>query len=188
MAKSNKATLTAKQKRFCQEYVIDHNATKAAIRAGYSEKSARFTACELLGNVGVQEFIEELEKSLTKRLEDRYLISKERVLNEYARAAFSDIRTYYNEDGTLKNVTELTDGDAAALSSLETDEIKLGETVIGNTRKIKLYDKLRALDSIARVMGYNAPEDLNVNTSVDISKYSAEEKALLVKMSRGLNR
>lgn len=51
------ARLTAKQKRFCDEYLIDLNATQAAIRAGYSPKTAAASAARLLRNVKVQEYI-----------------------------------------------------------------------------------------------------------------------------------
>lgn len=51
------AKLTAKQQRFCDEYLIDLNATQAAIRAGYSKKTAAQTAARLLTNVKIQEYI-----------------------------------------------------------------------------------------------------------------------------------
>lgn len=60
--------LTAKQQRFCDEYLLDLNATQAAIRAGYSEKTARVIACENLTKPYIQEYIEkrmaEKEKAL----------------------------------------------------------------------------------------------------------------------------
>lgn len=52
--------LTSKQKRFCEEYLIDLNATQAAIRAGYTEKSARVTACKMLTNANIEQKISEL--------------------------------------------------------------------------------------------------------------------------------
>lgn len=55
--------LTDKQKRFCEEYLIDLNATQAAIRAGYSPKTAEQTASRLLRNVKVQEYIAKDKKS-----------------------------------------------------------------------------------------------------------------------------
>ena len=58
------AKLTAKQQRFCDEYLIDLNATQAAIRAGYSKKTAAQTAARLLTNVKIQEYIAEKEKEL----------------------------------------------------------------------------------------------------------------------------
>ncbi len=61
--------LTAKQKRFCQEYVVDLNATQAAIRAGYSAKTANEQGCRLLANVSVKAHIAELQQAAAKRNE-----------------------------------------------------------------------------------------------------------------------
>lgn len=59
--------LTSKQEKFCREYVIDFNATQAAIRAGYSEKGADVRGSELLGNRKVQNFLNDLKKQTAKR-------------------------------------------------------------------------------------------------------------------------
>ena len=71
--------LNEKQKRFCQEYIIDLNATQAAIRAGYSKKTAAAHACRLLKNVNIQPEISKLQE---KRLE-KTEISAEWVLNNF---------------------------------------------------------------------------------------------------------
>ena len=60
--------LTDKQKRFCEEYIIDLNATQAAIRAGYSEKTARQTASENLSKPDIQDYISELKNKVSERL------------------------------------------------------------------------------------------------------------------------
>lgn len=76
--------LTPKQKRFCEEYLIDLNATQAAIRAGYSPKTAEQTASRLLRNVKVQEYIAKRQKELSRSTE----ITQERVIKELALIAF----------------------------------------------------------------------------------------------------
>lgn len=183
-SKAKKAEgLTDKQKRFCDEYLIDLNATQAAIRAGYAEKSARITASQMLGNVRVQDYLQARKIELDKRLENKYLISRERVLNEHARIGFSDIRVYFNTDGSLKNITDLTIDEAAALSSVESDDITIGGKKIGKTQKIKVYDKKGSLDSIAKIMGYNAPEKVDMTNTVDLSAYTDEEKAILLELA-----
>jgi len=73
-----KKDLTLKQLRFCQEYVIDLNGTQAAIRAGYSEKSAKTTASRSLANDNVQKEIQRLGKRIVKKLE----LSAESVLSD----------------------------------------------------------------------------------------------------------
>ena len=70
--------LTAKQERFCQEYVVDCNGTQAAIRAGYSEPTAQEQSSRLLSNVMVQQRVAELQKRVANKLE----ITAEKVLQE----------------------------------------------------------------------------------------------------------
>lgn len=82
--------LTPKQKRFCEEYLIDLNATQAAIRAGYSPKTAEQTASRLLRNVKVQEYIAKRQKELSRSTE----ITQERVIKELALIAFSNNADY----------------------------------------------------------------------------------------------
>jgi len=71
-------TLNEKQKQFCNEYMIDLNATQAAIRAGYSQKTAQEQGARLLSNVMVQEYIQELQKGIAKRNK----ISQDEVLQD----------------------------------------------------------------------------------------------------------
>ena len=82
--------LTDKQKRFCEEYLIDLNATQAAIRAGYSPKTAEQTASRLLRNVKVQEYIAKRQKELSRSTH----ITQERVIKELALIAFSNNADY----------------------------------------------------------------------------------------------
>ncbi|OZI09596.1 hypothetical protein BWI93_03165 [Siphonobacter sp. BAB-5385] len=149
--------LSEKQKRFCDEYLIDLNGTQAAIRAGYSLRTANEQAAQLLQRPHIKAYIEERKSQLNQQLENKYLINKERVLLEYARIAFADLRCYFNENGSLKEVVDLTEDEAAALASSETEEMKEMGIPIGETKKIKLWDKLRALEGIRKVMGYDAP-------------------------------
>src|SRR5579875_2449812 len=82
--------LTPKQKRFVEEYLIDLNATQAAIRAGYSAKNADKIGSELLGKTRVAEAIQKAMDERSKRTE----ITADRVLQELARIAFDDIKNY----------------------------------------------------------------------------------------------
>lgn len=78
--------LTEKQKRFCEEYLIDLNATQAAIRAGYSSKTASRIAIELLNKTHVSKYLAEL---MRKRSESTKITS-EQVVKELEKIAFSD--------------------------------------------------------------------------------------------------
>lgn len=73
------AELTDKQKRFCEEYLIDLNATKAAIRAGYSENSAQEIGSQNLSKLMIQDYISELNKKRAEKLK----IDQEWVLKRF---------------------------------------------------------------------------------------------------------
>lgn len=150
---ANQSDLNLRQLRFIDEYLIDLNATQAAIRAGYSAKTAGQMGFELLKKPQIQQAIEKAREKTAQKLE----ITRERVLEEYAKLAFLDPRRFYNADGTLKKVPDMDEDTAAALMGFEVDEIKMGEDspAIGVTQKIKWHDKKAALDSITRMMGWN---------------------------------
>ncbi len=141
------------QRRFVEEYLINPNATQAATRAGYSPKTAPQQGHELLKNPKVLKEIQEERQKMAAKLE----VTREKVLAEYAKLAFVDPRQFWNEDGTLKQVTELDPDVAATLTGFEVDEIggADGAPSIGVTKKIKWSDKRAALDSINRMMGWN---------------------------------
>lgn len=175
--------LSPKQERFVAEYLIDLNATQAAIRAGYSHKTAGSQAFDLLKKPEIQAAID----AARKRTADKLEITRERILAEYAKLAFVDPRRFYNEDGSLKAVTDLDDDTAAALSGIEIDEINAapGSPPLGYSKKVKWHDKRAALDSIARLMGWNqdklklqgdAEQPIQVSTKVVIvpQKQTAE--------------
>ena len=84
------AKLNDKQKQFCKEYLVDLNATQAAIRARYAEKTAYSQGQRLLKNVEAQEYIRELMQKREQRTE----ITADKVLEEYAKLGFSDITDY----------------------------------------------------------------------------------------------
>lgn len=156
--------LSEKQIRFCEEYLIDLNATQAAIRAGYSTNTARAIGHENLTKPDIQTFLTERRLQIANSMQ----ITQERVIQEYARVAFGDIRKFYTIDGALKAIHDLDDDAAGALAGVESFDEKVSdpdaeETVTaGSTKKIKTYDKIKALDSICRVLGFNAPEKKDI--------------------------
>jgi phage terminase small subunit len=147
--------LTPKQAAFVAEYLIDLNATQAAIRAGYSAKTANEQGSRLLTNVSVRSAIEEAQNKRAERTE----ITQDRVLQEIARIAFFDVRKLYREaGGGLKDPDELDDDAAAVLVGVDVTEERGdspdgGKVVIGHTKKVKLADKVAALTLAARHLG-----------------------------------
>jgi len=163
---ANTSKLTPKQEQFCNEYLIDLNATQAAIRAGYSKKTATEQASRLLINVKVIEYLNGLRSNLQKKTE----ITQQRVLDEYAKIAFFDIRRIYNDDGSLLPIKDIDDDSAAAIAGIECFEEteRAGEETIvtGILRKVKITDKKGALDSICKVLGYNTPDKSQVEMAI----------------------
>lgn len=143
--------LTPNQARFVDEYLVDLNATRAAIRAGYSEKSAAQQGWDLLRNPKVQALISKKRAELARKTE----ITAERVLLEIKRIAFANMRDVatWNEYGVqFKNDEDLSDEVSPAVSELSSDVIrtKSGEPIV--KMKVKLHDKMKALDMLGRYL------------------------------------
>lgn len=146
--------LTPKQQRFVEEYLIDLNATQAAIRAGYSPETAYSIGSENLKKPEIATAIEAARKNLSETSG----ITLERVQKEYARLAFLDIRKAFDEEGRLKPIHELDDDTAAAIAGIETEALFEGRgddrEMIGRLHKLRLSDKKAALDSICKLFGW----------------------------------
>lgn len=142
--------MTPKQRRFVEEYLVDRNATQAAVRAGYSAKSAARTGWRLRQIPAVRLAIAEAARDR----EDRREMSRDRVLVELARVAFASSGEYLDwgpDAVALKHKTVLTPDQQAAVA-----EITQSRTKTGHTLRFKLYDKLAALKEISRLLGYAA--------------------------------
>lgn len=143
--------MTPKQALFVAEYLKDLNATQAAIRAGFSEKTAKQQASRLLSNVNLQG---EIERRKAVQLEDAGL-SATRVLEEYRRVAFANILDFHDERGNIRPVTQWTRDMGAAVAGLETiiKNAKAGDGVTDEVLKLKLADKLKALQDLGKHFG-----------------------------------
>lgn len=136
------AKLTPKQERFCEEYLIDLNATQAAIRAGYSANTANRIASELLSKLDIQNRIAELKAERSKRTE----ITQDRVVKELAAMAFAKATDYACvEDGIviIKPTSMLTPLQQVAIVGIKQTRAGI---------EIKL-DKSRALEMLGRHLG-----------------------------------
>lgn len=164
--------MTKAQEIFCDEYLIDLNATRA-YKVAYpkikKEETINSAASRMLRNVKVQEYIE----LKMKDREERTKVTQDKVIQELAKIAFLDIRKLYNDDGSLKNIKDIDIDTAGAITSLETLEEYSGygddREKIGDTRKVKLSDKTKALELLGRHLGI-------FNDKLDISVREKEEK------------
>ena len=138
------AKLTDKQKCFCEEYLVDLNATQAAIRAGYKSKTARSQGQRLLTNVNIQQYLQQLMDERSERTE----ITADRVLKELAAIAFSD-RTELAQVGKHGEVNFTP-------TEQLPDEIKKIIAGIENGKygtKVTTYDKVKALELLGKHLG-----------------------------------
>jgi phage terminase small subunit len=143
--------------KFVKEYLVDFNATRAAIAVGYSERSARTQGARMLANDNV---VALLQKEAAKALE-RVDIKVDKTLNEIKLLAYSNMADYAewgNGYVTLKDCTEIPRELLACVS-----EVSQSETKYGTNIRFKLHDKKGSLDTLAKIEGL-LKENLNVNT------------------------
>ncbi|GAB6170072.1 terminase small subunit [Clostridium carnis] len=156
------AKLTPKQERFVEEYLIDLNATQAAIRAGYSAKTANEQGSRLLTNVSIRTCIDEAMAERSKRTG----VNADRVLIELARLGFVNATDVINMDtATVKSNANRDDTAAIAAVKVKTIPTEGGGEI--TEREIKLYDKTKNLELIGKHLGM-FKDKLEVKGNVDI--------------------
>lgn len=151
--------LTPKQRAFVKEYIIDFNATRAAIKAGYSENRASEIGYQLLHKTTVQEAIRIETEARNRRVE----INQDRIVQELEVIALSKITDYAEVKGNkvkVKDTDQMDQDNIAAIS-----EIKEGKDGIG----IKTHDKLKAIELLGKHMGMWKDEKQETNTNVNVS-------------------
>ena len=155
------AKLTPKQQAFVEEYLVDLNATQAAIRAGYSVKNAGKIGPELLGKTRIKQAI---DKAMAERSR-RTGINQDRVLRELAKIAFINASDVINMDeATIRG--DANREDTAAIASVKVKTIP-GEDGDIVEREVKIYDKLKALELLGKHLGmFN--DRLNVNAEMAV--------------------
>lgn len=148
--------LNPKQEAFVREYLVDLNATQAAIRAGYSEHTAKAQGSRLLTNAAVGAAIAKAQARRANRLE----ITQDMVLQELAHVGFAritDLVTWDEGRTVFVPSDELEDGQVAAVASIEAETRTFtredGDGEMVHKVKLKLNDKLSALEKIGRHLG-----------------------------------
>lgn len=139
--------MTKKQKRFVQEYLIDLNATQAAIRAGYSPDTAGSIGNENLKKPEIKAAIDKAEAERSKRTG----INQDRVLQEIAKLAFLNPTDVVDMDeATVKGGANRDD--TACIASVKVKNIPTSDGLI-TEREVKTYDKLKALELLGKHLG-----------------------------------
>lgn len=165
------AKLRGKQERFVQEYLIDRNATAAAIRAGYSRKTARAIGAENLTKPNIAAEIEKRSKRLVSKLE----ITQERVRQELAAIAFANGTDFaiitHNGLVRLTPTEDVPEEKRKAVASIK-------EGQYGT--EIKLHDKVRALELLGKDLGMfgggNTPTNEQENNIFEVIEESTREE------------
>jgi len=160
-----KNKLTEKEKNFCHEYVVDWNGARAARAAGYSEKTSKDIAYQNSTKLHIQQYIEFIKNDY----EMLCGISKTKQIKELYKIAYSSIANLHNTWIDLREFESLTDEQKEAIESIDTKteskyqynpETESKEQIEVKYVKIKLYSKLTAIESINKMMGYNAADKL----------------------------
>jgi phage terminase small subunit len=159
LSNTEEVTLSDKQVIFCEAYLADPNRNQrhAAIEAGYSARSATTQGSRMITNDNVQRYIE----FKTKPLLDRYGATHANIIQELVKVGMSDVRNYLNADMSFKKLDEINPNHTGAIQSIKITKSKPTEG-FGKEEEIlefKLWDKLKALTSLAEMAGLKMNEE-----------------------------
>lgn len=163
------AKLTEKQKRFVDEYLIDLNATQAAIRAGYSVKTANEQGSQLLAKLSIQQAIAEQMAERSKRTG----VNQDRVVLELAKIAFVKMSDIVDGQGRIKS--DASPDDLACIESVKYKSFE-NDTGSSEEREVKIASKLKALELLGKHLGmWNDKLDVNITQPIVITGEDALE-------------
>lgn len=182
MAKNLKPKVSSKQKIFIKEYLIDKNATRAAKAAGYSEKTARSQGQRLLTKVDIKALLDRGIDQQCMKLE----LKADHILRELLRIATADVGLAFDDMGQMKPLSEIPEDVRRAISSLEVHEIfdgqGEGKMAIGLARKVKFWDKPRALEMLGRHLKLFVDELKVTSEAIPVSVSISQVRTALMKI------
>jgi phage terminase small subunit len=180
--------LTGKQLIFCHELLIDFNATRAAIAAGYSKKTARSIASELLTKPNISAEITKMRNEMIIKVD----VNREKILMEYMKIAFSDI-TNYMDVGRKKKLT-VNDKGKKIYIDYDYANLKHGDLMEGgpiqeiriteNGTSLKMHDKMKALEVLSKYNGFMEDDNKRL---IEIEKLKLYREQLKLAQARGTN-
>jgi phage terminase small subunit len=161
--------LTDKQERFCLEYVIDFNATQAAIRAGYSESTAKEQGCQHLTKLNIQERIQKLKAKAVEKIE----ITHSELLQELKNWAYSDITE--TMELSASQVKELPIEIRRLVTKFKRTTRSIGESITEDVIELHFVSKEKAIELIAKHIGFFEKDNEQKKTEFDMSGLTTEE-------------
>jgi phage terminase small subunit len=171
--------LSKRQQMFVAEYLINGNATKSAISAGYSENGASSQGTRMLANANIAA---EIAKKGSKKLA-KLEITADRVLEEISKLAFLDPRKMFESDGSMKRIHEIDDDTAMAIAGFEVIELFEGtgdeKHAYGLLKKVKLVNKLGSLELLGKHLKLFS-ETLNVNLNITLAERISNARNRLI--------
>jgi len=172
------SNLTPKQELFVAEYLKDLNATQAAIRAGYAESGARTEGARLLANADIAAAVKAAIDARTEQVK----IDANYVLRELFKLANVDLSAAYDEFGNLKPIHEIPEDVRKAIAGIEVFEERDHEgTYLGRTRKVKFWDKTRALEMLGRHLAlFKDRIEVSVDSKLTDELRAARERAAAI--------
>src|SRR6476469_4139125 len=146
----SKGGVHQRRTRFVAEYLLDQNATRAAVAAGYSERTAKVLGCRLLREPDIREAVNLANEKANAAVN----LTVERVKEAIAKLCFFDPRSFWNADGTAKPICEVPEDARMAICGFETAELFTGtgesRSLCGYVKKFRLLPRDRALELAAR--------------------------------------
>ena len=165
--------LTPKQARFVEEYLLDLNATQAAIRAGYSPKWANRQAHNLIDDSRLAAAIAEKQAKTAEKLN----IKREDLIRRLLEIADLDVSSIVNEHGNMLPVSEWPEAVRRSVAGLETIEERAGGAVVASVRKVRLESRGQQIERVGRLLGLFT-DKLEISTPAENERVKALEAAL----------
>lgn len=158
--------LTIKEKLFCVEYCKDFNSKRAAVAAGYSEKTAGAIGCHMLKKDKIKRHIDKVKNNLLEAAG----VSALSVLLELKKVAFQNPHYLFDDWAKVKKFEDIPEDIKAGIKEIKVTEKSYGE-VKEQFVQFQMHDKLKALEMIVKLLGLNEPEktiNMNENKNFNI--------------------
>lgn len=160
-----KSKLTGKQEKFCREYLIDLNLTQAAIRAGYSKKTAYAIGSENLRKPQIQEFLRGFRKNISEKNDNL----SQKVIDELVRIGFSNVQDFITDGNTIRDISQIDRQTASPVASVKKSVTTFGEDGHKEVVEFKLWDKVGALEKLGRHLGIFELDNKQKNAVINVN-------------------